>query len=180
MCEDNAPTKALMYLQTQVSSVVNHNDQKETKDYRSLMTFLLAPKPPVTTLLPSLFQTSSTSGNPSPSSDMGSTESIREIWKSRTGTPDGNEYADPLDEEIDNINRISTSKLSPELLRSTEDPLEKQQRGSEQNNAMSADRYAQRMEVFESLLEYVNDWDKEPPGSLLDFVTRNDSRENDM
>jgi len=144
------------------------------------MTFLLAPKPPVTTLLPSLFQTSSTSGNPSPSSDMGSTESIGESWKSRTGTPDGNEYANPLDEEIDNINRISTSKLSPELLRSTEDPLEKQQRGNEQNNAMSADRYAQRMEVFESLLEYVNDWDKEPPGSLLDFVTRNDSRENDM
>ena len=179
MCEDNALTQAVMYLRTQVSSVVNHDDQKETEDYRSLMAFLLAPKSLVTTVLPSLFQTSSTSGNLSSSS----IESIGDTWtrmKSRAGTQDKNEYAEPLDEEVDYFGRISVPKLSPELLISSEDPLEKYQRGTEKSNAVSADRYAQRMEVFESLLEYVNDWDKEPPGSLLDLVTRNNNGENDL
>jgi len=100
--------------------------------------------------------------------------------KSRTGAQDKNEYAEPLDEEVDSFSRISVPKLSPELLRSSEDPLEKHQGGTEKSNAMSADRYAQRMEVFESLLEYVNDWDKEPPGSLLDLVTRNNNGETDL
>ena len=174
MCEDNALTQAVMYLRTQVLSVVNHDDQKETEDYRSLMTFLLAPKSLVTTVFPSLSQTSSTSGNLSSLS----IESIGDAWtrmKSRTGTQDKNEYAEPLDEEVNSFSRISVPKL-----RSSEDPLEKHQGDTEKSNAMSADRYAQRMEVFESLLEYVNDWDKEPPGSLLDLVTRNNNGENDL
>lgn len=188
MCEDSTPTKALMFLQSQVSPVVNHDDQRETEDYRSLMTFLLAPKPPAPSLVPPLFPTSVTmSDNPSPLSDTGSTESIADGWtkmKSRAGTPDDggwtNEIAEASDEDTDSFSRISFPKLSAELLRSVEDPLEKQQRGSGKGSAMSADRYAQRTEVFESLLEFVSEWDKEPSGSLLDFVTRNDNRDDDV
>jgi hypothetical protein len=104
--------------------------------------------------------------------------------KSRAATPDDggwtHETADGLDEDTDSFSRISFPKLSAELLRSAEDPLEKRQRRCGKGPAMSADRYAQRTEVFESLLEFVNDWDKEPSGSLLDFVTRNDNRPDDV
>jgi hypothetical protein len=177
-----------MFLQTQVSPVVNHDNQKETEDYRSLMTFLLAPKPSAPLLVPSLFPTSaSTSDTPSPLSEAGSTESIADGWtkmKSREGTPDdgtwSHEMVEVSDEDTDSFSRISFPKLSADLLRSAEDPLEKTQRGTGKDAPMSADRYAQRTEVFESLLEFVNEWDKEPSGSLLDFVTRNDTRDDDV
>ncbi|KXN90804.1 Muskelin [Leucoagaricus sp. SymC.cos] len=185
MCEDSTPTKALMFLQTQVSPVVNHDNQRETEDYRSLMTFLLAPRPTAPSLVSSFFPVSvAASDNPSPLSDAGSTESIADGWtkmKSRAGTPDDGGWSqENSDEDTDSFSRISFPKLSAELLRSIEDPMEKQQRRSTKDAAMSADRYAQRTEVFESLLEFVSEWDKEPSGSLLDFVTRNDTREDDV
>lgn len=177
-----------MFLQTQVSPVVNHDDQRETEDYRSLMTFLLAPKAAAPSIVPSLLPTSvSASNTPSPLSDTGSAESIADGWTrmgSRGSTPsDGawsNEIVEISDDDTEPFNRVSHPKLSAELLRSLEDPLEKKHRGSGKGTAMSAERYAQRTEVFEGLLEFVSEWDKEPSGSLLDFVTRNDSREDDV
>lgn len=189
MCEDSTPTKALLFLQTQVSPVVNHDDQRETEDYRSLMTFLLAPKASTASLIPRLLPTSVFISNvPSPMSDSGSTESVTDGWtrmKSRETTPiDGNWTSDMMEAEDEDDNesfsRPSYPKLSAELLRSDEDALEKRQREGGKGTAMQADRYAQRTEVFESLLEFVNEWDKEPSGSLLDFVTRNDCKEDDL
>ncbi|KAL4244322.1 CTLH complex component protein [Abortiporus biennis] len=45
MCEDGPPIKALSYLQTEVSAVVNHNDEDETILFRSLLSHLLIPTP---------------------------------------------------------------------------------------------------------------------------------------
>jgi hypothetical protein len=183
MCEESTPSEALRFLKSQVSPVVNHNDQKETEDYRSLTTFLLAPKPSPPPVIPSLLPTSaSTSNNPSPLSDR-SSESIKDDWitGSRGSTPsDGtwsSEMVEVSDDDTELINRISHPRLSADLLRSIEDPMEKREGGK--GKAMSAERYAQRTEVFECLLDFVSEWDKEPSGSLLDFVTRNDSREDD-
>ncbi len=189
MCEDSTPTKALMFLQTQVSPVVNHDDQRETEDYRSLMTFLLAPKAPTASLISRLLPTSAFISNaPSPSSDSSSTESMADGWtkmKSRETTPsDGNWTSDMIDAEDEDDNesfsRPSYPRLSAELLRSEEDSLEKRQRESGKGAPMQADRYTQRTEVFEAVLEFVNERCKEPSGSLLDFVTRNDCKEDDL
>lgn len=43
MCEDVPALKALNFLQTEVSSVVDHSDAKEAEVFRSLLTHLLAP-----------------------------------------------------------------------------------------------------------------------------------------
>lgn len=183
MCEDSTPTKSLKFLQTKVSPVVNHDDQKETEDYRSLMTFLLAPKASIPSLVPPLLSTStSISTTPSPLSDSGSTESVTDGWtrmKSRESTPDDSGWSNVGDDDDnESFGRGSYPRLSAEMLRSVEDPLEKKQGGARKGMAMSTDRYAQRTEVFESLLEFVNEGDKEPSGSLLDFVTRNDWRDD--
>ncbi|KAF9446346.1 hypothetical protein P691DRAFT_733454 [Macrolepiota fuliginosa MF-IS2] len=191
MCEDSTPTKALSFLKYQVSPVVNHDDKNETEDYRSLMTFLLAPKTSVPSLVASLLPTSASISNaPSPLSDTGSYTGSTESdgWtkmKSREGTPDDNSWTNEIvevddDDENESFGRGPHPRLSAELLRSAEDPLEKKWRGGGKGAPMSAERYAQRTEVFESLLEFVSDWDKEPSGSLLDFVTRNDSRNDDV
>lgn len=42
MCEDAPPIKALTFLQTKVSSVVDHGDAEETATFRSLLSHLLA------------------------------------------------------------------------------------------------------------------------------------------
>ncbi|KAF9010759.1 Muskelin N-terminus-domain-containing protein [Cyathus striatus] len=52
----------------------------------------------------------------------------------------------------------------------TMDPLELQY--TDGRSPPSATHYAQRMEVFEDLLEYISESDKEPSGSLLDIVER--------
>jgi muskelin len=42
MCGEGSPVKALQFLQTQVSSVVDHGDAEEAETFRSLLTHLLA------------------------------------------------------------------------------------------------------------------------------------------
>lgn len=45
LCEDSSPVKALSYLQTEVSAVVDHSDEEETKTFRALLSHLLSPTP---------------------------------------------------------------------------------------------------------------------------------------
>lgn len=43
LCEDSTPLRALAYLQTDVSAVVNHSDPEEAGVFRALLAHLLAP-----------------------------------------------------------------------------------------------------------------------------------------
>ncbi|EAU90900.2 Mei4-dependent protein 6 [Coprinopsis cinerea okayama7 len=52
MCEETTPVRALQFLQTQVSHVVDHKNPDESETFRGLLTYLLAPsmqsaRPPV-------------------------------------------------------------------------------------------------------------------------------------
>ncbi|KAG6865484.1 hypothetical protein C0991_002196 [Blastosporella zonata] len=175
MCEDAAPIKALSFLQTEVSAVVDHNDAKETDTFRSLLTYLLSPS----TLTPS----------PTPSSSLPST-SMKYILpsKAKEAREDDDEHGDgppprkrsrsrSPDHEDDH--ETWTSRLEEDLpmaqgpvnmhaLLETEDPGE---HGTDATRGkLTAARFAQRNEVFERLLPFVSDNAKQPSGSLLDIV----------
>lgn len=44
MCEDSEPVKALSFLRTQVSSVVDHSSSEETEIFQSQLSHLLIPQ----------------------------------------------------------------------------------------------------------------------------------------
>lgn len=48
LCNDSTPIKALSYLKTEVSAVVDHSDAEETKSFRALLAHLLSPQAPPT------------------------------------------------------------------------------------------------------------------------------------
>lgn len=61
-------------------------------------------------------------------------------------------------------------------LRDVVDPLEKVIRGEDAGSSLTGARYNQRTEVFESILKFVVDDEKQPSQSLLDLVERDRCR----
>lgn len=166
MCEEVAPVKALNFLQAEVSSVVDHNDPEETEVFRSLLTHLLAPAP--TTFTPT---------SPIPSLDADTVDSSPPRKRSRPNTPE-EKWTDHLDDDditpgtpkqaAMNADRAAQS-VSAHALRAVEDPLERRV-DSSSAESLSAARFTQRNEVFENLLEFISENDKQASGSLLDLV----------
>lgn len=153
MCEETSPIKALNFLQTDVSAVVNHSDPVEANSFRSLLTHLLFPTNQ--TVPPSL-----PSNQPSVDVDSAPqrTHSSTDEYKSGEG--------------------ISSRAMTVDVntLRGAEDPLEREARDTSNGEGqLTAARFAQRNEVFESLLEFVSESEKQPVGSLLDVVDEDES-----
>ena len=181
MCEDSAPVKALQFLQTEVSSVVDHKNPKETELFRSLLTHLLSLPPP-----PSPTTTTEATGplkmvrTPSDSSESTGSESTTTSpstrprkrsrgsgnwgWTNELGLEE--EHGDAGSPEVVSP---SSDRVSVQALRGVPDPIE-----GPAGEELSAERYAQRTEVFEGLLEFVGEGEgeKQPLESLLDFVER--------
>ena len=228
MCEDGPPVKALNFLQTQVSSVVDHSNAKETETFRALLTHLLAP--------PSLSASSSYSrstapsrpiSRPSSSGSSGSStlqhEDTREgSTRPRKRSRGEKDYqqdreksarerevvSTPESEKSEDGSGVWTSELLPDTncitdgasvylsggvqrLREMRDPLEDlitpssaaaDGGSSDSTGVTAADavkegkekltgaRYAQRTEVFERILKFVVESEKQPEESLLDLV----------
>lgn len=139
MCEDGSPVKALNFLQTEVSSVVDHNDPHETELFRSLLTHLLSP--------------SSGPSVKTPTSDPEHEDSPPKK-RSRPITPDT-----PGDAEDPPPRTLNANSL-----RESADPLE------EGGKVPSGDRFKDRNDLFEKLLEYISQDEKQPSGSLLDII----------
>ncbi|KAJ7594503.1 Muskelin N-terminus-domain-containing protein [Mycena floridula] len=142
MCESTSPIKALNFLQTEVSSVVDHEDPVEAEIFRSLLTHLLAPGVSA--------------------SHEDSDDSLPPRKRSRPNTPE--EAVEVLKSSAEVSPFIAS--ISTESLQAKPDPLE----GTK--DAVSSARFRQRNEVFESLLEFVPDTLKQPGGTLLDLVDR--------
>ncbi|KAF8907826.1 Muskelin N-terminus-domain-containing protein [Gymnopilus junonius] len=213
MCEDGPPVKALTFLQTQVSSVVDHSNVQETETFRALLTHLLVPPPPAPTSgsRPSSSRTSSSSysssslglgsaGSPIKREDTregstrprkrsrGETESIGSFERESGSDRGSGEWTNEL--LSDNIVADdATVYLSGgvQRLREMRDPLEDvivkggagasstsgddvQQEPGRDNDKLTGARYAQRTEVFEGILKFVVDNEKQPEESLLDLV----------
>lgn len=152
MCEEMPAVKALNFLQTEVSSVVDHSDPEEAECFRALLTHLLNPaplSPPVKEPVPP---------------KIGSSPPKK---RSRPSTPGGN-WTDKLEDDEADYAHL-TGSVSAHVLKSCEDPLERELRASDPQKLDEA-RFSQRNAVFESLLRFISEKDKQPCGSLLDMV----------
>ncbi|KAG5639027.1 hypothetical protein H0H81_007640 [Sphagnurus paluster] len=149
MCEDSAPIKALSFLQTDVSAVVDHNDPSETDTFRSLLTYLLSP--------------------PSPSMKPTSPEAHDTSRKDQqiTTAPDMDErWTDQLIEDESSDDTMSMHAVDPRALCAVQDPLEREVMevtdSSLPQGKLTGVRFAQRNEVFENLLGFVSAEQKQP------------------
>lgn len=209
MCEDGPPVKALNFLQTQVSSVVDHSNAKETETFRALLTHLLAPpaashSASAPDSRPSTASSSGSSGSSTVEHEDTREGSTRPRKRSRgetesVGSPERESESEGgsgvwTNELLsDSVTDGATVYLSGgvQRLREMRDPLEDiiipdggnpaagsaagdgvQQEGSrrKEKDKLTGARYAQRTEVFESILKFVVDSEKQPEESLLDLV----------
>jgi muskelin len=145
MCEDVPAIKALNFLQTDVSSVVDHGNREEEESFRALLSHLLAPS--------QILQ-------PEPQATLSVTlEPPRKRSRPITPEDDPMDDSDTITDEQPTVVSIGSETLTQGI-----DP-------KEQTPSISADRFKQRNEVFENLLEYVSPDAKYPPGNLLDLVS---------
>jgi hypothetical protein len=65
--------------------------------------------------------------------------------------------------------RNTALSISADLLQAEEDTEERKLRDGD-SRAISGERYEQRTRVFEALLEFITDGDKQPSEDLLDII----------
>ena len=188
MCEEMPPVKALNFLQTEVSAVVDHSDAEEAEAFRSLLTYLLTPS-------------RSVARTKEPASEEEHDESPPRK-RSRSNTPDHNNdhydhnndpdrldnegtWTDKLgdEDEDEHVHSHSMRGVGISELKGIEDPMERivrrernregedrAERGNDSDGKLSGARFSQRNEVFEGMLEFVAQSEKQPEGSLLDII----------
>jgi len=187
MCEEESPVQALNFLQNQVSSVVDHSNAKETEVFRSLLTHLLTPS-----LLPPSSPSEGSSGrSPTSASSPSNTTSGLEHEDSREVSPRPKKRSRP--ERKDSgvwTNEIPVEGDSLDVgggvqtLRDVVDPLEAIIRDGAEGvtepapslSSLTGARYSQRTEVFEGILAFITDGQKQPSESLLDLIERDRCR----
>jgi hypothetical protein len=167
MCEDAPAIKALNFLQNDVSSTVDHNSPEETSTFRSLLSHLLVPSKPTTPAASRRSSDPDTAGADTESEDNDDEPPKK---RSRQSTPEET-WTSMLNEEEIIAARASPSPLTHSnraIVSMKEDPEEKGMRDS--TGSLSAERFQQRTEVFESLLQFVGEDAKQPSGNLLDVM----------
>ncbi|KAG0701286.1 Muskelin N-terminus-domain-containing protein [Suillus ampliporus] len=170
MCEEQPAVKALRFLRTEVSAVVDHTNPEETCIFRALLGHLFST--PVTT------DDGFTECASAPKETA--TDFLEEPPKkrSRPNTPDEAWTSRLDDEDDDETPDVSTSVLITSsgqkrrhvVLSMEEDPKER----DASTKPLSPERFRQRTEVFESLLQFIGEDGKQPMGSLLDMVDAED------
>jgi len=170
MCEEVPAVKALNFLQNDVFTTVDHNDPEETSIFRSLLSHLLIPSP---SSIPSTLDQPSSRGtreadseseeNDAPPKKRSRHSTPEELWTSRLDEDELMAAASPSN---------CASQSGRAVLSMEEDPEERVVRSG--GPPLSAARFQQRTEVFESLLEFIEDQAKQPSGNLLDMVDRVD------
>ncbi|KAG9309268.1 Muskelin N-terminus-domain-containing protein [Chiua virens] len=174
MCEEQPAVKALRYLQTEVSEVVDHTNPEEASVFRALLAHLLSPS----AIISPGDSTASAGGiaeREEPPKKRSRPNTPDEVWTNVIdGEDDDTQHASRTPTDSESITRSSTpAKRNRAVLQMNEDPEEMRVRG-EGRKAVSAERFRQRTEMFESLLAFVGDDVKQPKGSLLDLVDAED------
>lgn len=169
MCEDAPAVVALAFLQNEVSAVVNHDDHEESAVFRSLLTHLLAQPPTPSPPAPSRLASTSRDRLDSPSSsNSGSGEWTSEL----PGRRDEDVAMSDAPATPSRTRRQSPTSVHGYVVDvplAGDDPYELELRGGK---PLSGFRFAQRTEVFESLLRFVGRAGraKQPEGNLLDVL----------
>ena len=154
MCESESPAvQALWFLQNEVASVVNHSDAEEAESFRTLLTHLL-------------------SSQPMPASPLVSSRDIQERpdetlplrKRTRPNTPEESpERTSGAEGEITDARDATSRKNVAEKLLEKRDPLESS------TSVLSERQFRERNEVFESILQFIDEDEKQPTGNLLDL-----------
>jgi len=175
MCEEQPAVKALRFLQTEVFAVVDHTNPEETSTFRALLAHLFST--PVTTDDISA-ESASTSKevaaelSEEPPKKRSRPNTPDETWTSRLDDEDEDDEEIP-DEGVSVAMTLSGQKRRHAMLLMDEDPEEIALRDSS-TKPLSAERFRQRTEVFESLLQFIGEDEKQPMGSLLNMVDAED------
>jgi len=190
MCESFAPpVNSLAFLQKDIASVVDHQNKSEEEQFRSLLTHLLSPSSQ-RDKNPSLLSSMIHSTLPHESASLSSKHEDTQEGCSR---PRKRSRSEPDPEEKSSSSSSGeengkwTNDLSLLSVRATEsssnlvsgakdtDPAKSRLRAQqvEKEKFWSGTRYRQRTEVFESLLKFVKDGEKQPDDDLLDLVESN-------
>jgi hypothetical protein len=167
MCEEVPAVKALSFLQNEVSTTVDHNNPEETSIFRSLLSHLLVPSKPSTPAISRRSSDPDTTGADSESEDSGAPPKKR----SRQSTPE-EAWTSKLDEGELMMERAwpdYSLRSNRAIVSMKEDAEELGLRDSA--NPLSAERFQQRTEVFESLLKFVGEDAKQPSSNLLDMIS---------
>lgn len=187
LCETASPVKSLAFLQTEVASVVDHNNSMEEEKFRSLLTHLL--------LLPShqqhqngplLSSTPHASSSQESSSNSGlelEHEDTREVStrprkrsrserdseeksSSSSGEENGvwtNFFSVGATGSFSDLGSVSSDQDMPNPMKSL---------GTQQTEEEKVSMYRQRTELFEGLLKFVDDGEKQPNDDLLHLVDK--------
>ncbi|KAG6868390.1 hypothetical protein C0993_003806 [Termitomyces sp. T159_Od127] len=168
-------------------AVVDHSNVKETETFRSLLTHLLKPStslsspssmastPPLLTSVNSS-NIGTVDGGDVEMKDENEDEDRyppRKRSRSRSPKSDQDTWTNKLHE--DELSAVPRA-LNVQVLLQAEDPREKEMRISSTGSAIAANpkltaaRFKQRNEVFESLLEFVSESAKQPSEDLLDII----------
>lgn len=151
MCEDGPPIKALTFLQTKVSAVVNHDDSQEAQAFRSLLSAHLLSAFPRTA-----------SGESSASS------SLRPISVAGPSTAREDSPPPRKRSRSNSPARTTTATTNSDdvsIIRWERDPCEPE------GTAPSPERFRQRTEMFERLMAFINEDAKQPDKDLLDILS---------
>ncbi|KAJ3533193.1 hypothetical protein NM688_g7313 [Phlebia brevispora] len=175
LCMTGPQIKALTYLQTEVSAVVDHSDAEETRVFRSLLSHLLVPSPfsvtknedtETTPVAPAKRRYSNEEDSPmkvSPegsSADIGSQEGKMDKDEDMEESPSASEHKAPSE-------GVATTDAPRPVVSMEEDPIERELVGGK---APSAELYRERTAVFEQLMTFVNEDAKQPDKDLLKMI----------
>jgi len=198
MCEEQHAVKALRYMQTEVSDVVDHTNPEETSVFRALLAHLLAPSVTISLAVDASPASSSTSSGviegererEEPPKKRSRPNTPEEVWTNvidgedddgaqRSSSPYAQTPCAPSSSEpelaLHYLGASGAAKRSRAVLQMDEDPEETRRRAEGKNlKPVSAERFSQRTEMFESLLVFVGEEMKQPNGSLLDLVDAED------
>lgn len=190
MCENGPAVTALAFLQQDVASVVDHNNRSEEEQFRSLLTYLLSPssqKYQASPLLTSMLQfTSASSANPKhdnmregsnrPLKRSRSDRDLEEMaGSSSSGEENGMWTSDlpllSIDEAESSLHLVDRARSDEDITHPSKSYRGTQQ--TEKEKPWCGVRYRQRTAVFEMLLKFIDDGDKQPGPDLLDLLVEN-------
>lgn len=193
MCEEQPAVRALNFLQTEVCSVVDHSSTEEAALFRSLLTYLLNPAARCRPITPGRgrghghgqSQQHQEGSRKRSRSEEDWTNRLSGEWDEDVDMTNGASEAssgittltigeDPLEQSLRN-SLASTSNPpdtspSPDDRHSASGLVAASTATPDELPPPSPPRFKQRVEVFETLLEFINDNAKEPSGDLLDCV----------
>lgn len=194
MCEEQPAVRALSFLQAEVSSVVDHSSMEEAALFRSLLTYLLNPTARSRPITPGRGRGHGHGHSQQQQEGSRKRSRSEDDWTNRlsgesdedvdmsNGTYEASNGVttltigeDPLEQHLRNphastSNHPVTNPIPDDLHSASGLVSAPDEASTDHLLPPSPTRFKQRVEVFEALLEFINEDAKEPPGDLLDCV----------